>query len=251
MMRAFLCEIKKAHRRHDWVIIFGTLAIIALWVGGTVLQNTKPEQLPDMYWTLLFSFPMINTVILSLCTAVLASRIWDVENKGNTYKLLFTLQTPDALYGSKLMLGALDVLIIVLADAAVIPLIAKMAGATGALPLPAFGWYILSTAATSLMLFFLELVLSIAFRTQVPALAIGLGGALIGLFSAYLPPFLGRFLPWGYFMQGLCVAMDWNQQTRITHYYQVPYPFWTLAVLAAVSAVLIVTGRRLVLKKEV
>lgn len=52
----------------------------------------KPEIAAEGCYTLLYQFPLYNTIFMPLTLAAMASRLCDAENKGNTYKLLCTMQ---------------------------------------------------------------------------------------------------------------------------------------------------------------
>ena len=91
-MAAFRAELQKAHRRHDLALCLLIPGIVVLWVGG--LAPADPEELANGYSALLYSLPVIEAILMPVMMAVLASRLWDMEIKGNTAKLLYTLQLP-------------------------------------------------------------------------------------------------------------------------------------------------------------
>ena len=88
-MAAFRAELQKAHRRHDLALCLFIPGIVVLWVGG--LAPADPEELANGYSALLYSLPVIEAILMPVMMAVLASRLWDMEIKGNTAKLLYTL----------------------------------------------------------------------------------------------------------------------------------------------------------------
>ena len=88
-MAAFRAELQKAHRRHDLALCLLIPGIVVLWVGG--LAPADPEELANGYSALLYSLPVIEAILMPVMMAVLASRLWDMEIKGNTTKLLYTL----------------------------------------------------------------------------------------------------------------------------------------------------------------
>ena len=69
------------------------------------------------------------------------------------------------------------------------------------------------------MLFFSELLLSVLLTNPLPALCVGVVGALVGLFSAFMPPVVSLFVPWGYFIPlSSFVLVSWDADTRIAVY---------------------------------
>ena len=69
------------------------------------------------------------------------------------------------------------------------------------------------------MLLFSELLLSVLLSNPLPALCTGVVGALVGLFSAFMPPVVSLFVPWGYFIPlSAYILADWDPDTRIAVY---------------------------------
>ena len=109
-MAAFRAELQKAHRRHDLALCLLIPGIVVLWVGG--LAPADPEELANGYSALLYSLPVIEAILMPVMMAVLASRLWDMEIKGNTAKLLYTLQSRRSLFAGKAVFGVLEVLLV-------------------------------------------------------------------------------------------------------------------------------------------
>lgn len=103
-MAAFRAELQKAHRRHDLALCLLIPCIVVLWVGG--LAPADPEELANGYSALLYSLPVIEAILMPVMMAVLASRLWDMEIKGNTAKLLYTLQSRRSLFAGKAVFGS-------------------------------------------------------------------------------------------------------------------------------------------------
>ncbi len=63
---------------------------------------------------------------------------------------------------------------------------------------------------------FSELLLMLIFDNPLPALCVGIVGALIRLFSAYMPPLVSYFVPWGYFVPLSCYEIAlWDRATTL------------------------------------
>ena len=197
-MAAFRAELQKAHRRHDLLLCLLLPGIVVLWVGG--LSPSSPEELANGYSALLYSIPVIEAILLPVMMAVLACRLWDMEVKGNTAKLLYTLQTRRSLFAGKAVFGTLEVLLTAVLELACVPVLGRVHGYTEAFPTGQFVYLFVCTLAVDLMLFFGELLLMLWFGNPLPALCVGIVGALVGLFSAFLPPLVSYFVPFGYYI---------------------------------------------------
>ena len=77
MLQALHAEWQKARRRHDLVLCLTFAVILYLWLGSTA--PTGQDELANAYSALFFGAPIINTILLPVLMAVLASRLWDVE----------------------------------------------------------------------------------------------------------------------------------------------------------------------------
>ena len=117
MTRSFRAELQKSRRRHDWLVAAGIALVVVLWASVTYDLDT-PEELASCYSALYFAVPLMNAIVMPVGMAALASRIWDSETKGETCKLLFTLQSRESLFCGKAALGMLENLLVCLIEVA-------------------------------------------------------------------------------------------------------------------------------------
>ena len=203
-MAAFRTELQKAHHRHDLALCLLIPGIVVLWVGG--LAPADPEELANGYSALLYSLPIIEAILMPVMMAVLASRLWDMEIKGNTAKLLYTLQSRRSLFAGKAVFGVLEVLLVTV----------------------------------------LEL------GNPLPALCVGIVGALVGLFSAFMPPLASYFVPFGYYIPlSAYEVANWDKATHTVTYGTRPFNWVLLAFTLALGAVLFALAWRKVQDEEV
>lgn len=71
---------------------------------------------------------------MPIVMALIASRLWDMEVKGSTTKLLYTLQSRRSLFAGKALLGTGEVLLMVTLEMAVSILLGRVQGYTEAFP---------------------------------------------------------------------------------------------------------------------
>lgn len=248
-MKALSAELRKSRRRYNTPVAICISLIVLLW--STRTGGTGPERLAQGYSGLFYAVPVMNTVVMPLGTAVLASRIWDLESKEKNLTLLLTMQSRGTLFICKVILGLLQIVVICLVEGFGTPVLGRLSGFTEVLDGVQLGWLVLCTFCVNTMLFFLWLWLSIAFDNQVPTLACGMVGSLSGLFAAFMPLFVSRLMPWGYYIPLSAMGMDWNQVTREVHFVPSPYPVWLLAVTAGFLAVFAIGAWRSLNRKEV
>ena len=226
MYTSIRAELQKARRRHDLLICLAVPVVVYLWAGAAA--PTGADELANAYSALLFALPVLNAILMPIVMALIASRLWDMEVKGSTTKLLYTLEM------------------------AVSILLGRVQGYTEAFPAGPFVYTGICTLAVDVMLFFSELLLMLIFDNPLPALCVGIVGALIGLFSAFMPPLVSYFVPWGYFVPLSCYEVSyWDQATHTVTYGLRPYSWGLLAFTVVLAAALFAAAWRMMRDKEV
>lgn len=129
-MRFLDAELRKAHRRHDLALCLLVPLIAIAWAGGAAPGSQ--EELAQGYRSLFYSLPILHAIVLPVTMALLASRLWDLEIKGCTRSLLYTLQSRRSLFTAKAVLGLLEILLITLLELAAAVLLGKRCGYTDA-----------------------------------------------------------------------------------------------------------------------
>lgn len=248
-MKELRAELRKSRRRHHLLAAVCISLFVLLWSSQT--GGADAERIAVGYSALFYAVPVMNTVVMPLGIAVIASRIWDIEVKENNCRLLFTLQSRGALFLGKTILGLFQILLICVVEGAGLLALGRLSGYTEVLDWTQLWWMMLCTFAVNTMLFFLWLLLSIRFASQVPTLAAGMVGSLSGLFAAFMPQWISQLMPWGYYIPLSAMGMDWNQVTREVHYVPIPYPAWLLAVTAVLLAGFAAAAWRTLKHKEV
>ena len=235
MLSALHAEFQKAHRRHDLAICLVVPVVVFLWTGR--LTSNDPEELANAYSALLYALPVLNAILMPVVMALLASRLWDIEVKGSTTKLLYTLQSRRSLFAAKAALGLAEIFLIVTLEAAGAPLIGHLQHYTQPYPAAGQAAYLWGcTFAVDCMIFFSELLLTVLLANPLPALCVGILGTLLGLFSAFMPAWVGYFVPWGYFIPlNTYRIADWDQASKVVTYMIVPFQ-WPLLVATVVLA---------------
>lgn len=230
MLRSLHAEWQKARHRHDLLVCLLLPTAVLLWSGYSAPDGAK--SLEHGFHALFYTLPIMNAVLMPVGMAMLASRLWDVEVKGNTLKLLYTLQSRRHLFVAKAMLGTGEVLLIVVLELLVVLLLGRYNGYRDFPPAVQLLYLAACTGIVALMLFFSEMLLTILLANPLPALCTGIAGALVGLFSAFLPPIVSHFVPWGYFIPlGSYILASWDPDTRVVVYgiraFNLPLLVWS------------------------
>lgn len=238
MASAYAVERRKARHRHDAALAVAIALAAVVWAAGT--NGGRPEELAAGYSAFFYALPVINTVIMPVGMAVLASRLWDMESRGGMDRLLLTMQSRRSLFAGKAIRGLLLLALVALSQGVFVALTGALRGYTQAMDASQLLWLLLCTMAVDAMLFFFSLLLGVRFGSPAPALAAGLVESLSGLFAAFFPRWLSYLTPWGYYVPLSAMAMIWDRETRETWFapagMNVPLLAFTLALAALFAA---------------
>lgn len=250
-MITLLMEFQKLKRKRvglTMCALIGVQFAWFLWSGSHPDENERLQGWMEM----LYSLPLVSVIMMPTIMSVLASRLADVEHKGNTYKLLNTLRLPGTLYHAKVICGFFFLLAISLAQFVFVIALGYARGYTGHPEWKYYAAAFLLNLACCLSLYLLQLLLSMLFFNQMIPLVVGLGGSMLGLILMYIKMY--SFLPWGGFLSSAQVAMDWNPETRIVHFYYREYSPVELCAVAMIFVWIVVfytAGRMIFTRKEV
>ena len=119
-------------------------------------------------------------------------------------------------------------------------------------PLGSWCYLFVCTLAVDAMLFFGEFLLMLWVGNPLPALCVGIVGALVGLFSAFMPPLASYFVPFGYYIPlSAYEVANWDKATHTVTYGTRPFNWGLLAFTLALGAVLFALAWRKVQDEEV
>jgi len=249
MSKALALEFHKIHRRRVWMIVAAMILVQILWsIWG--VRRMDAHELSQGWMFFLYQFPLLNSIMMPVIAAVVASRLCDIEHKGQMLKLLNTVMPAGRLFAAKFICGALYMLAAVLLQLIVMVAVGYAVGFMGAPPFDKLFYYLLFTTAVNLTILLLQQVLSLLFVNQMVPLTVGLVGGLAGLFIMFFPQNLERFLLWGYYGVLMFVGMNWDRATRITDFYYAPVDWAGFITLAVMFCVIYIIGRTLFVRKE-
>ncbi|MDD3369083.1 MAG: ABC transporter permease [Lachnospiraceae bacterium] len=214
-----IIECKKHKRKYHFLVLGALLLLQALYLAWGM---DRADHLPQGWMIQLYNLPILNSLLLPTVMAVLASRHMELEHKASSWKQLYTLESPAAVIGGKLIYGFTSIFLFCLVQMGIM-VFTGVFFAYGDQPDPlAYLLYFIDTLAVSLVLYLLQSLLSFLFHNQAVSISIGLCGSLAGLFILYLPPsLLYEFIPWGLFGATMFVRLDWNPVTRVSRFYYV------------------------------
>lgn len=251
MWREWKTEWMKVRYRKIGLLMAAFLGLVLLWVMWA-LSDASDRQLWDGYRMAFLQIPLMDTILLPTMIAMLASRLCDAEIKGDTLKLLCTMEKKSRLFDMKLLMGAAYLALFVGAEILMILCLGKLYGYGRPLETVQLLYFVLEIYVVSLAVYLFQQVLSFFFENQILPLAAGLLGSFIGLFAWFFPghPMRKMFL-WGFYSQLCFVNYDWNEATKIITYYDVPFDTGAFVLLLVILVLGYFAGKLLFLRKEI
>lgn len=205
-------EFQKIKRRKIGLTMFALISVQFAWFLWST-KSPDEKELARGWMDLLYTLPLLNVIMMPTIMSVLASRLSDLEHKGNTYEQLKTLRRAGVLFDAKVVCGLLFVAAISIGQISFLLILGYCHHYTGN---PDIHYYITALVlnfACCFSLYLLQLDLSLLFFNQMIPLVAGLCGSLLGLILMYIKMY--SFLPWGGFLSCTLVGMNWNVETRV------------------------------------
>lgn len=251
-MRAIALEFYKVRRRKVWLILLALIGVQFLWsLVAYFRMKPTPRLLASGWLSCLQQFSMLNTIVMPFFAAILASRLCDIEHKGQTFKLLETVQPASSLFTAKFLCGATYLAAASVLQTGMMLSLGAARGFDGHPPINLFVLHLLFTFAVSLAVYLLQQILSLQISNQMAPMAVGLAGSFVGLFSLFFPKAVMRLVLWSYYAVLSPINMQYDAQTHITRY-AVLNPDWgAFAALIIALIVLYILGRSLFVRKEI
>ena len=251
---AYRAERKKQRYRKVWIVPLGFLAILALWMS-VLMRNFTAEDLTKGYQWLFYQLSLLNAIFMPVMLAVIASRLCDMEIKGNTLKLLYTLEKNGRFYDIKFLAELRYLLLFSFGEVLVILLLGKLFHITEPVRLLPFTEHFLAISAVGAVLLGFQHLLSLMSDNQILPLCLGLAGSSLGLFSMFFPRAVNLCIVWGYFSIFSVSGINWGQMPKGADYLQymqyLDFPVFGFMLFLAAGFLLYLVEKAIFKRKEV
>lgn len=249
MLNSLTLECKKLKHKHFFLFLFAFFFLFTVWIQVTVFSSGK--NISDLYYIMLYTVPILNTILLPIFIAVVSSKLWDIEQKGHTYKLLLSLQPAKELYIGKSFLGAFFLFLVSIGESIICIFLGKLFCFHQSIPIALFLQLTFSTFFVSLMLYFMQQILAFFFSNQAITLALGVLGSFVGLFSIFFARNFQKFILWTYYCLFDTISMQWDPHTHISTYSTEPITPVTYIFTALFLLIFYILGQILFERKEI
>ncbi|NYI72604.1 hypothetical protein GGQ54_003164 [Naumannella cuiyingiana] len=192
-----------AKLRHLRIGMLAAVLVVAQ-AGVVMLTTVSSAEFTDPAtrdWTVVLAGLSRSAPLLCpLLIAVIASRLIDIEHRGNGWLMNQTSGTaPGALCRAKLIIGASILTCVAIATNLAILGLGRLAGIRTAVPAGLWAGYAACALLINIVVLAGHLLLAAKIGNQLVTLGIGLVGTVIGVFATGLPVWFAHATPWGYY----------------------------------------------------
>ena len=195
----YLClELYKLKRRKVFLTFVLILGVELLFVFSNYGNNENflgmiSDPNAPAWEDLIVGPATMNGLFLPILAAVIASRICDMEHRGNTWKLLECNNENRKA---------------ILIQALVIVAYGNAVGIVEPLPVKTLWEFVLGTVMVTFVVVTIQVFFSLVFANQLVPMSIGMIGALIGFISTLLPTGIRNILIWGNYAEMMVLGQD-------------------------------------------
>ena len=242
---ALRLEVAKIRRLRLWPVaaVLGVVAVAFSLPVSTAQRAALVNVAHDPWPRLLLSVSVATALVSPILTAVLASRLTDVEHTAGGWNLAAAGGlTPGRLCRSKTVVLMIVIVPVAACQVGIPVLVAGRLGAVGSPQPGPWTGYLLSLLALDLAFCALHVLLAAWVENQIICVGAGFLGSFISLFCLLAPPWLARVLPWGYW--AMITPVQQSEADGVMVYASVDWP-WVAGFLVLVATVSLAATARL------
>lgn len=194
-------EFFKIRRKKIWLMMVLFLMVEMAWVFMSVTRSiaNNPE---DASWeSIIYVVSSMNGLFLPILSAIVVSRICDMEHKGNTWKMLAATNVKrSTLFSAKYICANSLLLFVLIVQTMFIFLFGSLNNFSGSFPLHLLIPFLAGAFITTMVITAIQQWISLAIKNQAFALCLGMIGGFIGMTAAMFPSAIRHFFIWSYYV---------------------------------------------------
>lgn len=207
-------EYFKIRRKGIWLMMVLFLSVELLWVAMSISLSISRNPGHAVWESILFSTASMNGLFMPILSAIIVSRICDMEHKGATWKMLSATNVGRGkLYGAKFLCAASLLAAGLLVQVAFLAALGVLKGFPGAPPAGLLASFAAGSFAATLAVAALQQWLSLGICNQAFALCAGMLGGFIGMTAGLFPAAARRIFIWSYYVDLSPVAYEFVEPT--------------------------------------
>ncbi|GIO38357.1 multidrug ABC transporter permease [Paenibacillus antibioticophila] len=201
MIKILGLEYFKIRRKKIWTMIILFLVVEMLWAFMSISRSIAGNPDQAVWEAVFFSISSMNGLFMPIISAIVVSRICDMEHKGATWKMLVATNVSRGhLYAAKYICANSLLLYGILAQGALMIVFGLIKDFPGALPIELLSRFIGGSLLTTLAVTALQQWISMAIKNQAFALCLGMLGGFIGMTAGLFPDAVRHIFIWSYYL---------------------------------------------------
>lgn len=200
MIKILGLEYFKIRRKKLWIMIILFLIVEMLWAFMSISRSIARNPEHAVWESVLFTVSSMNGLFMPIISAVVVSRICDMEHKGATWKMLVATNVNRGnLYAAKYICANSLLLYGILAQTVLMIVFGLIKDFPGYPPMELLIQFIGGTMLTTLAVSALQQWISFAIKNQAFALCLGMLGGFIGMTAGLFPAATRHIFIWSYY----------------------------------------------------
>lgn len=252
MIQTIRLEFYKLRRRFlfGMTVLFLSVELIWAFMAASMSFARNPDRVG--WEPVIAMFTSLNGLFLPILSAIVVSRICDMEHKGNTWKLLLTCSMKrERLYAAKYICACAIMLCVSAMQGLAIAAFGTVQGITESVPGFLLVRFMLGTIVTSMVILALQQWLSMVVKNQAFALCLGMLGGFAGLVGDLFPAAVRKLLVWSYYSGLSPIAQNYTENELQFYVRNLGESLPEVGGLIVVAIVIYLAGRFSITRQEV
>ncbi|MFJ8514542.1 ABC transporter permease [Lysinibacillus xylanilyticus] len=216
MIKTLGLEYYKIRRKKIWIMITLFLGVEMLWAFMSITRSIAKNPEHAVWESIIFNISSMNGLFMPIISAIVVSRICDMEHKGATWKLLVATNVRRGnLYATKYICANSLLLFGILTQAVMMIIFGLMKGFPGTPPIEILLQFIVVNLLTTLAVTALQQWISLAIKNQTFALCLGMLGGFVGMTAGLFPAEARHIFIWSYYLDLSPVTFLYTESTSL------------------------------------
>lgn len=201
MIKTLGLEYFKIRRKKIWIMITLFLGVEMLWAFKSISRSIVSNPDDAIWESVIFIASSMNGLFMPIISAIVVSRICDMEHKGATWKMLVATDVSRGhLYAAKYICTNSLLLFGILVQTVLMIVFGLIKDFPGAPPIDSLLGFIGGTLLTTLAVTALQQWISFSIKNQAFALCLGMLGGFIGMTAGFFPAAIRHIFIWSYYL---------------------------------------------------
>lgn len=250
MITTLRLEYFKIRRKKIGMMILLFLTVEILWAFMSISRSIASNPEHAIWESVIFTISSMNGLFMPIISAIVVSRICDMEHKGETWKMLVATNVSSGqLYVAKYLCANSLLLLGILAQTLLMIMFGLIKDFPGSPPSDFFARFILGTLLITLAVTALQQWISLVIKNQAFALCLGMLGGFIGMTAGLFPATIRHIFIWSYYLDLSPITYLFSESSST--YMKQPVDVVIIGIAVIMTILFYIAGRIHVSRQEI